>query len=329
MENTYHYIYCPGLLGVRTNRQDFKWVYGSAAPDRAAADYESCAVQLDVRVLPERQLEACRSCDKRFQAYAWDEEKKTIYYRRKLFSRWEIGYNIRICGSRVEAQIGERYYRFVRNRVMNLHGIYYLLADLANLILLQKGYLTLYGSAVSAEKGRKGLVFFAPPNTGKTVTAVKLCENAGCSLIGEDVILTDGEQLYGCPWTNSYRKQGGSADSAGAFGRTGKPQDLSAAVQCDLTDLFVLSLGKEKAGAEKEEVLRQMGILNGYLFQYYSSPIVKVLGYFDSVYAAPWNVRAEAMLAQMADRCSCCMLQEEEPLAFWSAAVQSALGENR
>lgn len=327
MKKEYYYIYCQGFLGVKTDLADFKWVYGSAAPEASAEDYEGCLVRFHIHSMPEKQLPEIGSCDRGFQAFAWDEGTGKLYYRRTLLSRFEIGYNLSIKGNEVQAEIGTRYLRLVRNRVMNLHGIYYLLSDVANMLLMRNGYLTLYASAVLYAPQNRGLVFFAPPNTGKTVTAVGLCEHLDYHLVGEDVIITDGKKIYACPWTNSYRKQGRSADSAGSFGRQARPQEIQTSAQSDVTDLFVLSLGKKKTGEAKTDVLRKIRILNGYLFHYFSSPIVRVLGYFDSTYAAPWNRYAEELLEQMAEHCSCRELQEAHTLDFRQKVQRIVSGE--
>lgn len=317
MKSEYYYVYCRGLLGVKTNMREFKWVYGSVAPEATPEEYEACLVKFHVIAEKEKKLGEPVSAEKRFQSYAWDPETRTLFYRRKLLSCLHIGYDLRVDGNTVEARIGKSYGKWIRQRIMHMHGAYYLLADVANMLLLKNGYLTLYASAVSSSDGQTGIACFAPANTGKTVTATKLCESSGYRLVGEDVVVTDGKRLFSCPWTSSYRKQSNASDSAGSFGRVRKAGTEEMCETCGLTDLAVLSSGKQGIYREKEEVLRQIRILNGYLFQYYSSPILKVLAYFDPTYDENWNERADQILKEMAGACACYGVQAEHPLEFY------------
>lgn len=317
MENEFYYVYCKGILGVKTNTCDFKWVYGSGAPKVCEEDFEKCIVKFYVYIMPEKQLSKQGFSDKRFQSYEWENSKKTISYRRKFLNSFCIGYNIRIIGNEVWAEVGENYYRFVKNRIMNLHGIYYLLADLANVMLLNNGFLTLYASACCIKDSKRCVVTFAPPNTGKTLTATKLCELSECALVGEDIVISDGNKVYSCPWTNSYRKGSGrKADSAGSLTRVRKHVQIDKIEEGDLTDLIVLSLGEPRIDTNKDSAFKYVSVLNGYLFNYYSSPIVKILGYFDEDYYKEWNEYSKELLKTLVDISNCHIIQSEESEDF-------------
>ena len=173
MEKEFFYVFCSGILGVRTNIEGFSWIYGSAAPCSSLAAYETCAIKFDIRLVPEKELEQSTGENiQHFQAYVWNDRSHTLSCRRTLFGKIKLGYDLTIKENTVSAQIGKNYYRFVKHRVMNLHGVYYLLSDLANILLLKNGYLSLYASAVYNRVTERCLVSFAPPNTGKTYTAV-------------------------------------------------------------------------------------------------------------------------------------------------------------
>ena len=243
-----------------------------------------------------------------------------------LFGHFKIGFNIRIDGKTVYAEIGRNYYRLVRNRIMNLHGMYYLLADLANMILLKNGLLSLYASAVYCESNNRCTVFFAPPNTGKTLTASKLCSLGGYKLVGEDIVITDTEKVYSCPWTSSYRKSSSVVDDSGALGRIRKNADMDRFDVCDLTDVVVLSLGEARSSDEKQDVFQSICILNGYLFDYYSSPIVKILAYFDEEYRKDWNNCAESMIKDMVESCNSRSISMKAPMEFYEIVASETTG---
>lgn len=316
MNQTYYGIYCKGILAVKTNVKNFRWIYGTAPLKTNEEEYQECIVKVDVTVIPEKKLKRAKSWDKKFQAYVWNHDEKEVFYWRKIFGL-SIGYSICLKGNTICAKIGKNYCRLVKNRAMNLHGIYYLLSDIANIVLLNHGYLTLYASSVVDESSKRGMVLFAPPNTGKTVTATMLCKHFGYSLVGEDIVITDGNRIYGCPWTHSYRKKGAFLDSAGLFRRGQQPESLNVCDMCDITELVTLSLGNNEIHINKDELFRQIRILNGYLFGYYNTPIIKILGYFDEAYDIPYGEKAEKMLQDMVEHCYCRCIRAKDTMDFY------------
>lgn len=316
MKNEYCYEHCKGILGVKTNISNFKWVYGSIAPAVSTDAYEKCAVKFEIRIKRESELDAIGKYDGKFQSYFWNEQSHTVSFRRTFFGCIQIGYTIRIKDNLVIADIGSNYYRLVKKRVMNLHDAYYLLSDLANLILLKNGYLTLYAAGVHYSPLNKGIVCFAAPGTGKTETAMGLCEREGYSLSGEDIIITKDRQLYACPWTSSYRKKKSFLDSTGALSRVSKRVVGKVCDACRVTDLATLAAGDKSIQDDKEELLRQITIFNGYLFHYYSSPIVKVLSYFDREYDGEWNLYAKGILKQLVDDSECHIIHTGDAMEF-------------
>ena len=234
---------------------------------------------------------------------------------------------LKILENTVYVELGEHYNKFVKNRFMNLHGAYYLLSDVANIMLLQKGYLTLYASAVYSKKTKRCILSFAPPSTGKTITAIKLCETANCSMVGEDILITDGKMVYSCPWTKSYRgKKKRFLDSAGALFRSKIPIKLNFENESTLTDITVLSLGKKMIEENKELVLKHISILNGYLFHYYSSPVVKVLSYFDETYNKQWLEMSDELMSNMVNASECRLIQAKKSEEFADIIEEKIIG---
>ena len=329
MGNENYYVYCKGILGVKTNLPDFKWVYGSVAPACSLEEYEQCKVKFSVFVHPEKELPECLSCDQQFQAYMWNQQQQTIFYRRTMLSCLKIGYNIKFSDNHVEVHVGKNYLKFVQKRVMNLHGMYFLLSDIANMMLLKNGLLTLYASSVYFPEQKRGLVCFASPNTGKTVTVTKLCEHFDYGFVGEDIVITNGKELFACPWTSSYRKKASRFDTAGSMQRVSNSNIEKVCENCDLTDLIVLSLEEKSIRSDKKELLHKICILNGYLFSYYSSPIIKILGYFDGDNYNEWNENAKEMLGQMVNACDCHVIGSRDPLGFFESVHSVVSGEKQ
>lgn len=327
MDKEYYFVYCKGILGVKTNNPDFKWTYGSTAPKVSFEEFEKCAIQFNVNIMPEKELQENENIDCSFQAYDWNAGNKTIFYRRTFPAGLKIGYNIKSEGNRVFADIGKNYYRFVKNRIMNLHGIYYILSDLANVILLRNGFLTLYASAAFYEPKKKGVICFAAPNTGKTLTVTNLCEKYGYGFVSEDVAISDGKKVFSCPWTSSYRSKNESADSAGSLGRCNVEFKNDIVDNCEITDLFVFVKEKERIGSNKEAFLKKALMLNGYLFNYFTSPIVKILGFFDEDYNLAWSDLSEKIINEMAENSSCFTVGAQKPEDFSNIVHREVTGE--
>lgn len=327
MKNEYYHIYCNSILGVKTNISDFKWVYGSVAPQASHDEYKKCAVKFDITVLSEKELSSPAFVDDRFQSFMYDRKSKTVFYRRTMLKKINIGYNIRICDNTVKVEMGKNYLRFIKQRMMNLHAMYYLLSDIANVMLLKNGYLTLYASAVHYTKDNSGVVCFSPPNTGKTTTAMKLCERDDYKFVCEDIVITDTKSLYSCPYTSSYRAEN-SMDTSGSFGRVSVSTNTESVDKCDLTHLVMLSRSSDKQYDNKSEFLRYIDVLNGYLFNYYSSPIVKVLGFFEKDFCTNWSACCFDMLTKMVDNCDCYLISSEDFTAFDSLVHSKISGEN-
>ncbi len=306
-----YYVYCDGILGVKTDIRNFRWVYGSDAEAASGEEYEKCAVKFSVCL--KKEPGEVKTYDKKFQSFLWEEKTKTVHYRRTLFSKLKLGYDITFNNDSVDVVVGKNYFKYVKLRMMNMHAVYYLLSDIANMLLLKKGYHTLYASAVCSKEKDRGIVFFSPPNTGKTLTATTLSREYPYSMIGEDIVITDGKKLYSCPWTSSYRKKSSAEDSAGSFGRTKNKPDCEKSAEGELADVVVLSLGKEKKiTSDKNELLNQILILNGYLFNYLTSPIIKVLGYFDMDFSADWNTASTDALKAVFSEKNCSGIQAQK-----------------
>lgn len=322
--NVYYYIYCNGVLGVETNIADFKWIYGSVAPAATKKEYDKCDVKFEINLTHEKELSEYRA-DDRFQSYYWNAEAHTISCRRTVLGKIKIGYNISLGEDKIVAEIGRNYYKFVNIRIMNLHGVYYLLSDLANILLLRKGYLTLYASAIYCEPLNKGIVCFGAPNMGKTLTATKLCEKEQYRLVGEDVVIAKGKTLFACPWTASFRKKRSNFDSAGAFGRTVAQSSYEICQTCEATDLMALTAGENRTSG-RQAFLNKISMMNGYLFNYCATPIVKILGYFDETYCQDWYKRATAYLEQLLDRCQYNFVYADDPTQYSSLVDNLVMG---
>jgi hypothetical protein len=75
------------------------------------------------------------------------------------------------------------------------------LRDLSNVVLLDNGYCLLHAAGVW-HQGRAAL-FVGLSNTGKTTLVTDLVKNYGALFYGDDLVVTDGVNLYACPETGT------------------------------------------------------------------------------------------------------------------------------
>lgn len=103
--------------------------------------------------------------------------------------------------SRPTIEVNRFYHVAGRMTVGNVHSAGWLMRDLCNINLLLNGYCLLHAAAVQYEN--RSLVAIGLSNTGKSTTVFDLTINGPCRLFGDDLVVTDGENLYACPATGT------------------------------------------------------------------------------------------------------------------------------
>ncbi|MCC5860116.1 MAG: hypothetical protein JJT90_18330 [Ectothiorhodospiraceae bacterium] len=90
------------------------------------------------------------------------------------------------------------YHAAARITVGNVHSCGWLLRDLCNIQLLHHGYALLYAAAI--RRGQRAILIIGLSNTGKTTTVVDLVKSGNTSFYGDDLVITNGRQLFSCPF---------------------------------------------------------------------------------------------------------------------------------
>ncbi|MBE7015444.1 MAG: hypothetical protein E7417_01305 [Ruminococcaceae bacterium] len=262
-----HFIYIKDLLAVKTNLDKFSWSYGTVEKNSKQEDFDRCKVKVYVRIVPDKEVPVC-SGDK-FSFFTVDKESSTIYYSRRFFGAVNLCYSLRIDGNSIYMICGKNYYRLVRGRIMNIHSVGYILSDVVEGILLNNGLCTIYCSAVSFKD--RAVCLFGAPNTGKTLTGLLLCNKHGGKLVSEDFAVTDGENIWGAPMTNTHRNY------AGIDGANDKVEIEVNSVK--VSDVVIIQKGKNLLSDEKDFI--KVKSLNRYGLGYVRSPSLIALGYYN------------------------------------------------
>jgi hypothetical protein len=197
--------------------------------------------------------------------------------------------------------VNRAYYRYISHRFMNLHSVGYILTDLAALLLLRRGLAPLHCSAFKL--GNATVVVAAPPNTGKTLTAMTACLDHGADFIAEDLAVTDGRDVFAVPWTSTFRYYQQIDRSLAARFRdkatrvfpplelwsARRPAPVTEYVSSDrvvarsrVTHVVLLERGEPQLRPlELTEACRKLRNLNRYEFNYHKAPLAVAYEYFN------------------------------------------------
>lgn len=314
-----HYVYVKGLVGLKTNEKRFRWSFGADAPPASEREYEACRIKLVLESVRDREVFTAEEAELRqgrFRYFCGEPGKMELFYSRRLPGGPRLRWVLRVEGDTVYARVGRTYARTVRLKVMNLHPIAYILYELTTALLLRQGYSLLYGSAFTL--GAKTALLMAPPSMGKTCTALQLAERYGAKLLGEDILVFDGEKLYPVPWTDSYRS-----------GKDGRPErsalfrDTPAAVD----RLIFLDRGEAGGPLDRGEARRRAQLLNRYDLRYYCSPALLALSFLNPQFSLDELIRREnALLDALAARTEASLAAAQAP-AEYAALVAGLLAD--
>jgi hypothetical protein len=198
-----------GILGVQSNLPNLRWSFGRNAPPATQAEFAGCAVRLQVRVEPSSAFAAL---DQQRKEQRWGKYhflsglpagRLAFYHRPFLLGSKLYLEAAGLAGDQPRIRVNRNYYRFIHFRFMNLHSLGFVLTDLAALLLLQRQLAPLHCSAF--RQGERTVIVFAPSYTGKTLTTMMACIERGADFIAEDLAITDGRQVFGLPWTSTFR----------------------------------------------------------------------------------------------------------------------------
>ena len=344
-----YFVYIKDLVGVKTNLESLSWVYGSVAPKADKEDYERCKIRVDLKVArTEDVFEDSFDLDDfdRYNYFYAQKDEKKIYYERTFLFNSRLRYSVEIVDDNlINVVVNKNYFKYIRYKFMNLHSLGYILTDLVSGLLLNMGYATLHCSAVQVED--KTLVIFGPPSTGKTITAIRLCETAAAKFISEDIALTDGKDIYSVPWTSTFRfydheKETRSEKMTASLmkklpifqlmgGKNRKAidsyidEDLIID-QSPITDIVVLGKGEEGVVFDSSDIYEDIINLNRYEFNYDKSPTMLVMNYFNkSISLEDMNAREKEIVRTLVDSCHSYRVFSNSALDYESILREEAL----
>lgn len=343
-----YFVYVDGILGVKTSEKEFAWSYGTVAPKSNEKEFEKCKVKVFVDVRNSNDVfDGDFDITKlgKYHYFGAKQNENKIYYERDFFGRSKLRYSIEIKENFIHVVVGKNYMKYVKHRIMNLHSISYILTDIVAGLLLKNGIATIHCSAVNTEN--QSVIFFAPPNTGKTLTSIQLCKNNTFKFIAEDFALTDGENVWAVPWTSTFRYYDEVNESkldtlinkltsyipVLEFVSFQKNKSIDKYLGDDsimhlskATDLVVLERGKHNVNHDKKEGLRKIVNLNRYEFNYHKAPSAVVMNYFNPDFSPEAMFENEKqILTKLINGCNYTCIEEDNALKYTDVVLKEVV----
>lgn len=270
-----NYVHVPGVVGIRTNIKGFRWGYGKCVSPSLDSSFNECKIKVFLEERKDRNVFDGLDIDSYtgvFRDFKAKPQSASVIYEKKT-GTVNLRFSVSIQGDCIRAAVGRSYLKSIRIKLMYIHPISYILFDVVSMLLLRRGMTTLYCSAAKLNNGRVAICV-APPNTGKSLTVLQLKNKYGARILAEDMAVTDGESIWGAPYTGLYRNY----HDAGL-----KPDkqntDLSFADKIQAA--FILQKGSSNNESRPENCADLMTLINRYSLGYYYSPCVRVLDYYN------------------------------------------------
>ena len=304
--NNKNYFYSPveKIIGVKSNIENFSFSYGMAMPYVNESMFNDALIKITLNVISGRvepTAEEKKNMGKFHYFNSFPNQGEIFYERNFLFGR-KLQFKVAgIDTNNIVISVNKDYMRFVKHRFMNIHSIGYILTDIINLRLMHNNLAPLHCSGVVVNKN--GYAIFAPPNTGKTLTAMTLCmdDNSKYKFIAEDLALTDGENLFAVPWTSTFRYYN-TVDSSLfskflnnltekisvlellSFGKTEPITDYVKDIsnKAKIKGIYILDRGEiRNYDISPDEAFDRINTLDRYEFNYMRAPTIIAYEYFN------------------------------------------------
>lgn len=319
-EKLNHYIYIPQLIGIETNVKKFQWGFGKCDISSSEEEFRHCKIRIYMEEKSDRavfdKVDMSRY-NREFRHFRASDSECSVMFDQTVKGAIHLRYVLTVKENEIFLTVGKTYLRLIQTKLMYVHPIPYILFDLAALLLLKNGMTTLYCSAVKMKNNRT-IVFMAPPNTGKSLCALKLSKDHGARIIAEDMAITDGEKIWGSSHTNLYRDY---------HDRT-LTENIDE-VNCDAADSVDYFCFLQKGGQPKmqklDDYMERMTLLNHYSLGYYYSPCVRVFNYFyDGFSTRNAEEEEQRILGRLRSNARGVMIEEPDPMLF-SEKIQACI----
>jgi hypothetical protein len=334
------------ILGVQSTSQYIGWSFGSPPFNSSEDDFNDCRIKINFTIDNLNNIVDQIDGLPKYHYWRCGANKDEIFYERTFLGGRKLRLQVSgILSGNVKMTVNRDYLRFIRFRFNNLHSPGYHLTDIACAMLLKQELTALHCSAF--KYGNSTIVVVAPPDSGKTLTTMRAVFDYNAQFLAEDIAITDGKNIYSCPWTSTFRYYDDISKGWGSHLRNRlikifPPAELiplganEATINEYIGDDKVLNVAKvthlvilsRKSGGvvklSKSEASRYLLNLNRYEFPYLKNPLLLAYSYFNPDLNISELVRQEErILRLMVNNSECLLVQCEDARDFCNEIIKA------
>jgi hypothetical protein len=324
-----------GLVSIRSNVNripgfSFAQNLPPSAPQKKG---QGCLVEVDFQVYQDIESGSILPC--KYHDFYGRKNYDEIFYKRRIGGPEYAKLNIKEINNHPEISSNTSYSRWIRTIVRNLYPPGVHLTDIVTIKLLQNKYLPIHTAGFSVNGF--ATILMAPQNTGKTYTIMNIMKamNNEARYISEDIGVTDGEFMYGCPWTSTYNELGiRSWDRILNIIKQYLPIFSPFLIprmnikkfgfkesegKAKINKIFIMQISDENSidRIPPEKSFRLMMNLNRYEFHYWRNPLLMAYEYFnDSFNFSEFSEIETSIIKYLAQRFPVYFVTAKNPTEF-------------
>jgi hypothetical protein len=340
------FVAAPEVLAVDSAFMTIGWSYGEPYRTSVSREaFDKCTLQASFR--PFSQRHSTSSDFEQLHYWRGDPDRHELLYERPWFGGSALRLRVHGIGtSNIVFEASRNYMRQIRFRFNNLHSVGYLSTDLIAASLLNLGWCPIHCGSVALDG--QVILIVAAPNSGKTLTALRLATEPRSAFVAEDLAFSNGGLLSGCSETSTFRyyeefmtwrdKLMASMVAhvpPAELLRSRSPRKLldvlpNASIAdrpLPITHIFVLERRRGRSEPlGPEAAVKSLIKFNRYEFKYLTSPAISAANYFWGAFSLEELLRREReVIKSMVSRAQVRVIRSEDPREF-STAILRALG---